>query len=317
MPLMPDWSNLLIDALNSNESGLAGACHLESDMSGEQFEEALGLLLRWDQVRNLDQRFAGLGGPQAGSVFGEAQKAWANTTRRYGVITTVLNETLYDAFGQQRVDDDRAAAAYGELLRAMGDPEDLVVATTNYDRSVEAALDTLGRNVDTGFPVRPGRVPTLDPAGLVDRFQEVVPVLHLHGAVGWYEVGGTVRDHLADQPFRANLGRPVVLYPDPDKDPTSDATVSLLWAEFQHALDWADHVLVLGHSLNDDALVRALRGTHESKNPSGALFKVAVTHFSDQSRAGIEKKLPFAIPTKADFGPNAEIDMSAVAAFRG
>jgi hypothetical protein len=47
MPLMADWSNGLSKALDHHELGLAEACSLQPGMSGPEFEENLGLLLKW------------------------------------------------------------------------------------------------------------------------------------------------------------------------------------------------------------------------------------------------------------------------------
>jgi hypothetical protein len=309
LPLMPDWSNRLCEVLDGREPQLAAACHLGPGMTGEQFEEALGLLLRWQQIRHLEERFAGLGGQNPGHHYGEVTVARGKTGERLGVITRALNETLYEQFGQQRVDDNRATTAYQELLRELGDPNALVVATTNYDRAAESALVGLGRKVFTGFPQRPNRVPILEPERLGSTATDVTPVIHLHGAVGWYEKDGQVRDHMADQPYLENLGSPVVLYPDPGKDPTNDATVSGLWSQFRAALDQADHVFVLGHSLHDPALVGAIAAAKPRK--------LAVTVFNDDEVARVEQLLPGAIVVRTDFGPELDIDRAAVAGFRG
>ncbi|HEY5054452.1 MAG TPA: hypothetical protein VII45_13705, partial [Solirubrobacterales bacterium] len=123
------------------------------------------------------------------------------------------------------------------------------------------------------------------------------PVIHLHGAVGWYEQAGAVSDHNADQNFNSSLGRPVVLYPDPDKDPTSDSTVKQLWTEFYAAVDLADAILVIGHSLHDPALVSALVGASESK-------PVAISNFNIEDIGKTESEVPRAIQVEIDFGPD-------------
>jgi hypothetical protein len=46
--------------------------------------------------------------------------------------------------------------------------------------------------------------------------------------------------------------------PDPEKDYRL-AVIDTIWAQFEAALDRARMVFVLGHSLHDAALVRALR----------------------------------------------------------
>lgn len=302
MPLMADWSNALCGALNRRESNLAGACHLLPNMVGPEFEENLGLLLRWDQVRELEERFANLGGPQAGSPMQGVADARANTERRMGMIMRTINESLYEQFGQHRIDDDRAEHAYRGLLSQLGAKAELIVATTNYDRSAESALDALGYEVDAGFRSRLHRTPRLEPAGLVEGRGSKTPVIHLHGAVGWYEQKGSVGEHPADQPFNPSLGSPVVLYPDPDKDPTSDATVSELWAEFDTAIEAADGIVVIGHSLHDPPLVRALRRVARSK-------PVVISYCEDADPNWGESQVPGSQALRLEFGPDPKFEM--------
>lgn len=298
MPLMPDWSDVLCAALDEREGDLAGACHLVPGMDGPKFEENLGLLLRWQQVRHLEKRFQGLGGNQPGSHMNQVVKARQNINRRMAVVMETVNETLYQQFGQHRIDDESARAAYGGLLRELGDP-DLILATTNYDRSGESALAALGHAIDAGFRAQPHRTPVLEPVGLVSERNGKTPVIHLHGAVGWYEQDGAVLEMHADQPFNSSLGTPVVLYPDPDKDSTSDATVSQLWTEFEVALEAASAILVVGHSLHDPALVRALN------HLEGA--KPIVVSYLDGDPGAINQVIPQATPVELSFGPTTEV----------
>jgi hypothetical protein len=306
LPLMSDWASALCTALDENEAGLASACGLKDGMDGEAFEEAIGALLEWQQVRPLEARFAALGGLPVGSEAGPVAAARQNMGDRLDRIMLVINNTLFDQFGQKRVDDQRARMAYEALLKLF-DTGELIVATTNYDRSGEAALRQLGRNPDTGFPDTGDRTPTLDVRGLVERGSDrMTPYLHLHGSVGWYESEGVIYDHRGDRPFNPTLGGPVVLYPDPKKDPTKGARVSELWTELEVALAKADHVLVVGHSLHDPALVNAIKNA----NPR----RLGVT-YRQQGKgkpplpAGkmpaerIQKLLPEAHPVRMEFGP--------------
>jgi hypothetical protein len=128
-------------------------------------------------------------------------------------------------------------------------------------------------------------------------------VIHLHGAVGWYEQERLVGDHYADQPYNPSLGTPVVLYPDPEKDPTNDAIVSQLWAEFSTALEVADSILVIGHSLHDPALIRALRRVAPSK-------PVVVSYLGAEDGESVEAAIPGARPVEIDFGPVIEMSKS-------
>jgi hypothetical protein len=230
------------------------------------------------------------------------------------MITRTVNESLYDQFGMRRVSDEAALEAYGRLINvveARNKLDRLVVATRNYDRAAESALRGLGFLPETGFAPESERSRWLDPSGLVERCADdprVVPVLHLHGAVGWYEQQGRVYDRSGDQPINPTLGAPVVLYPDPDKDPTSDAAVDMLWREFRYALDHSTHVLVIGHSLNDPALVRVL-----GELPSDTSIGVTVLEGDDDS--WLREKVPRALSVPARLGPELSISGAAVAAF--
>lgn len=300
MPLMADWSNALCAALDEQEASLAAACHLVPEMDGPEFERNLGLLLRYEQMRHLEERFQDLGGPQAGSHINKVVEARRNVGTRMATVMETINVSLYKQFDQRRVDEDKAAAAFRGLLRELREP-DIIFATTNYDRAGETALANIGRDIDDGFRRRPGLTPTLDPAGLIENRGSKTPVIHLHGAVGWYEVDNAVSDHNADRDFNPSLGRPVVLYPDPDKDPTSDATVQQLWHEFDTAIDVADAILVIGHSLHDPALVQALAAAAESK-------PVVISFATEADAARIEGEVPQATSVELIFGPEIEID---------
>jgi hypothetical protein len=297
LPLMQDWANVLCDALDSAEGNLAGACGLTPGMPANDFEETIGALLEWRRVRWLEERFRLMGGAAVGSEHGEVAQHREYMGRRITRFIRVLNETLYAEFGQHRVDDQRAAEAYRNLFKAL-EVSELAVATTNYDRSGHAALAGLGQPFSTGFTRElSGRTPTFNIDELTK--EGVTPYLHLHGAVGWYMKDGVVRDHGADQPFFEDFGIPVVLYPDPTKEPLNDETVSGLWRVFEQLLEEAERVLVMGHSLHDPALVRAIRAA----NPS----QLAVTYFNEEETEQIGKQLPGARPLKVAFGPDLEL----------
>jgi hypothetical protein len=215
------------------------------------------------------------------------------------IVMEVINSTLYDQFGQRRIDYDRASAAYSQVLDE-AENCGLIVATTNYDRAAESALRQAGRKTNTGFDGMPEMTPALNPSGMVAGLQTAIPVIHLHGAVGWYEREGVVSDHYGDRPFNPTLGSPVVLYPDPDKDPTSDAVVQQLWDEFGKAIEIADLVLVVGHSLHDPALVDALRSALTAST------QVVVTYLDDADEAQIDRMLPNARVVKMEFGPQIQ-----------
>lgn len=268
MPLMGNWSDALIEALDRYETSLAGAVGLRPGMSGEEFEGALGLFLRWREARSLNEKFATFGGPQPNSIDSYVQGHHARERQRTDAVIETLNETLYELFGRRALDETRVDSAYARLADALAMPRKqtsdqwVIGVTTNYDPALEIGLSRVGFRVDPGFVAEGfGATPVFQPRGFVDRAmaERAVPILHLHGAVGWYQRDGNVVMEYADRPYDASFGLPVVLYPDPDKEPTRDALVSDLWTEFSNALDAATHVMVLGHSLHDAPLVEHLR----------------------------------------------------------
>lgn len=258
---MADWAADLRKELNKREPGLADAIGLHKGIEGTAFEKALGELLRWQELRPLNRRFRGLGAERVGAHVNEVVRAYELEGRRLEGIMATINTSLFQSFGATQIDTKKAADAYEPLLRLLGDGDDLTIVTTNYDSAAWLALKALGKRPETGFDRSPGIRPPIAPEGMVEKARlsrEAVAVLHLHGAVGWYEKeeagARRVHEHLPDEPFDPGRGRPVVLYPDPDKDPTRDAVVRDLWQEFDSALEGADVVVVIGHSLNDPAL---------------------------------------------------------------
>lgn len=270
---MRDWAQALRESLNQRDPRLADAAGLTESLSATAFEETIGALLRWRDLRPIGKRFQQLGGPNPGSYSTGVEEDYERSGHRLEQIVNAINATLYELFGSARISDAAAEDAYGRILNAANTSR-LWFATTNYDPAIEIALEALGRTPVAGFTTpRGGRRPVLQLDGLVDRAEQgVVPVVHLHGAVGWYEQGGTVRQAPTDEPFDPNRGRSVVLHPDPDKDPTQDTVVSELWREFEAMLNAASHVLVLGHSLHDPALLRKLI-------EASPTTKIAITYF--------------------------------------
>ena len=230
MPLMTDWSARLCAALDQREAGLAAVCGLAPSAPGPQFEQALGLLLRWDQMRPLQERFLGLGGETVGQVNPALTDAHKRAQIRLDSMLDVVNTSLYQEFGQDRIDADGAEAAYGELLRRLGDPK-VAVATTNYDRSVEEALMALGRTVNTGFPRRGQRTPRLSAAGLWDAAARPQWCFTSTGQSAGTRLTEWSRIITATNRLIPRFRTPVVLYPDPEKDPTAHELVSQIWTE--------------------------------------------------------------------------------------
>lgn len=266
MALMSDWATSLCQYLDQEDDGLASALGLHPDMDGYEFEATLGAAAAFFASLEEIDRFADLGAsndrlrsPDVGSA-----RTWLSQVGiRRGRVYAALNKSLWDEFGLKNVDGEAARLAYGDLLSSVGvghgGPTRLTSATTNYDRVQELAYGLLDLAVDDlardetplgSKWVEPGDAVLWSDGGAVVH-------LHLHGAVGWYRVGDRVRVDPADRRFDERE-EPAVLYPDPAKDPGTDAIFTPIWGLLRRALGSATHVLVLGHSLHDPALLEAL-----------------------------------------------------------
>jgi hypothetical protein len=268
MPLMSDWADHLVGKLSQRISYLE-ATGLRKGMAGEKFEARLGKFLqdaeafrRTSDLLGPSVRFQDFGaGTQVMQAGGVMEEWHRQAVHHFDQVTGLIRESLYELFADAAVDLDAAAAAYQGLFGALGLGPDsrLVYATTNYDTVGEHALRRAGALPDWGQPPsleRDGEARVVV-EGLLAGLPRYVPVLHLHGRVGWYRRDGRV--------FAANVikhqegfGIPVVMLPDPQKVYDQDDIIIALWREFSTALARAKRVFVLGHSLNDQYMLRAL-----------------------------------------------------------
>jgi hypothetical protein len=299
IPLMGDWAKFLFSELESVESGLAKAIGLTADPLGPEFEEAIGLFLQWTQALPLNKKFATVGLQGLTGMRPEIND-WLNRTAQNSTrVNEELWRSLYRHFKADRVDRDKAQTAYARLDEALGGPiVPKKVATTNYDLSSEIGFNAISYSVKDGFTDVPWQTPTFDPVGLGswEGTLATVSVLHLHGATGSYRRDGTVSRQGFDQDYNSTLGAPVILPPDPKKDPLNDATVSGIWHEFQSALASATNVLVLGHSLHDPALADQLRDAARRG-----------VHVLIAGVAPSNAEVPDALTVDLEFGPNMPV----------
>jgi hypothetical protein len=92
---MTDWASLLRKELDDREGGLAGAVGLKAGMSGPDFEETLGSLLRWHDLQPLNERFRGLTGPKPGSWIDATVNAETQAKARLATIIEGSNTSLF------------------------------------------------------------------------------------------------------------------------------------------------------------------------------------------------------------------------------
>ena len=269
LPMMAEWSNKLVKKIDGGGPVDLNLIRLRQGLSGEEFEQTLGdFLRRVDAFREIEP----LIGPSArlsdvpAAVRSEGTLAKWHSTTLTGLteITKRIHESLFEEFAHEVTSPDAAAQAYGALLQNLGidDRSILVYATTNYDMLGELALKYLGRRPDDGQLVEltgSASDPPLDVDNLLDGLPRYTPILHLHGRVGWYRRPGGVVYATNTSCHQDGFGTPIVMLPDPNKVYDGDDIINTLWHTFLAALERAKRVFVLGHSLNDTALVEALQ----------------------------------------------------------
>jgi hypothetical protein len=283
---MAQWSDLIVKKLFDSGVDAHDLSGLKPGMTGQDFEAALGLFLRrseaFEQIRDLiplTSRVPGVSGPQT-------QSWYDNVASTFERVTEVIHSSLMEEFHYNRLAVSDAKEAYGRLLQMAGLPrgQRLVYATTNYDALGELALLELGARVDTGEPSRlyGGNAMELDVAGLLEGMGRSTPVLHLHGKAGWYRNKNGLVEVRDVQQHHPSNGTPVVMLPDPAKTYSGNDVLALLWAQFEEAVNNAQKVLVLGHSLHDDQLMRVLKGMPDRK-------KLAITFWAaTESEAAVQ-----------------------------
>jgi hypothetical protein len=152
-----------------------------------------------------------------------------------------------------------------------------------------------------------------------EAYNSRTPVLHLHGRVGWYttpEGQPVAVDPNAS--YNPSLGTPALLLPDPNKV-YDDLVTQTIWHHFAVALGQATHVLVLGHSLNDTQILRALGRVTDHQlaialyAPEGA----GIWQWAEDEAALLQKigRTPHIIPM--DFGPQPCVDPVRLQHFLG
>lgn len=268
LPLMREWSDLLVSALGTGGHQLRELVGLDQGLEGPEFEQRLGDFLALAAFfPSLDRIVAPSASllRDARPTLAELQSWYSSTSQRITEALDVIYQSLIDNFGWERVNSSAAQVAYRNLLTALQvtDSDRLVYATTNYDLIGESSLDRIGRKPDSGVRrefAGPGVASReiLDADNLVDVVGRYTPVLHLHGAIGWIDdpsLGPTV---VHSKTHDRSRGVPIAMLPSLVKDYRRSPTIDAIWREFRKALRRAKRVFVLGHSLNDLTLLEAL-----------------------------------------------------------
>ena len=315
LPLMPDWSNALVQKLSTSGMGHLDLVGLTREMSGEQFEERLGQFLRQsqalDDIEDLlepSQRLMGM--PNEIQTQG-ILKSWHYQLQNHvDQIMGAIHNSLFEMFSQTDIDTRRAVEEFRWLLGVLQvtTTSPFVFATTNYDIIASRVVSELGRLPDWGAPPKlyPGAGENvLKVDDLLGGMNRYTPVLHLHGKAGWYEKDERVIE-IAHNEYSKDFGIPVVMLPDLAKDYGASAVINSIWSQFRAALRRAQRVLVLGHSLHDRELLEALRANVQPMSRIAVSVYVAGNQSpsvtADPVKAIVRDYLPGATVIEMQFG---------------
>lgn len=266
--LMNEWAPDLVGRISAKDAGLARTIGLDPSLGGEDFERCLGRFLSWQRSLVTVADLQALGEEEMGQAGSAQFPAWLNRARaRASMVVDSVYESMFENFGDTRIWPSGAAEVYGALLENLGldGSSKLIVATTNYDGSITEALTLLDRRPDwgqEGQTLAAGATAKINISGLTELANAGrTPVLYLHGRVGWYRNESNALVAMPpNTPYNKEIGLPGLLLPEPEKEYDKDPVFAAMWSEFEKAVAQATRILVLGHSLHDERLVRALRG---------------------------------------------------------
>jgi hypothetical protein len=234
---------------------------------------------------------------------------------------------LDESFGPQKIYRYGATQAYGNLFQELGvTPQThLVLATTNYDVSAEVALDALGYRPDWGESMNPLGQPSdraLSVEGILDGLPRHTPVLHLHGRVNWLMTpdGIAKSSGMYQESSPDDMGVPIAMLPQLEKDYQGDAFLASMWATFKTALVRSQRVLILGHSLNDVELMDEIVTAFPEGQGVGITIRMnddgSARFDSDEHEALVINRLTRANRIPMSFGPEPAYHIPSLADWR-
>jgi hypothetical protein len=247
LPGMTQWCDYLVRKLNQGGIGYLEASGLSVGLPPQEFERQLGKFLHqvsaFSEIKDLLVPSRSFVSDQPALQSQDVLERWHKaTTFSLEQVMNLIHESLYDLFAEPSLDIGKAQQAYGGLLQMLGVNRNSrwVYATTNYDEIAESVIKALGASPDWGQPpqLRAGGEIILDVDRLIDGLPRYVPVLHLHGRVGWYRRIASDNSVYATNATKhqVGFGIPIVMLPDPNKVYGTEPIIASLWAQFEQAL---------------------------------------------------------------------------------
>jgi len=264
IPQMEGLSRAIMKQLDTEVPGMAEGIGLSYDTKGDDFEKRLGEFLAWRAALPTAAGLvrAGFTGLETGQAKAAVEDWLLQAKSRSDLARTVVFNVIYELFGQSKLAPGSVASAYSWLGSTLGTGTKLAFATTNYDTAIELGFANSQYHAVSGENTDALGQTTVVVDELINCRSTEIPVLHLHGKLGWYlRPDGRIEGIRPDGRFDLNYGEPAMLLPDLDKDYSLSGFATTLWQQLDQLLARAERVLVLGHSLHDKRLVAAIRAS--------------------------------------------------------
>ncbi len=312
LPLMADWMKTLKGELNAVVACASQILGLDGQFedAGFEFEKKLTDFLEWERSIPKIKKLADLGFPNGfpdGSQSNIAQWILQSESNARNLKEVIL-KSLFDNFSQSKVGSVSARDAYGAMLIQLGvqDGSGLSFATTNYDPAIEIGLGELGLRPYWGEDLEHGSVRTLHFDSILSASANRIPVLHLHGRVGWYRDSNRYVAYPPSQAFNPTM-QPAILLPDTAKNYSEDEMTREIWHQFEELVSTVERVVVIGHALHDNELVKVLA---TFKTPQRMAVMTYMENFDDHQQLAkaansIRTLLPDVEIMPVNFGPKS------------
>jgi hypothetical protein len=226
---------------------------------------------------------------------------YENLKSRSTEIRKKITRIMFNQFCDKNFHFEKAKKYYSLFHRELGidNKTKFAYATTNYDGLIEGVLFDLNYRPEIGVASSPkqnsGGTQRLDIEFLADSIDAGrIPVLHLHGKIGWYETENQYPHgrYIVHNEFSEDIGTPILQLPDPDKG-YDDDIIDQIWVQFKILLSRARQIVILGHSLNDEYLIQTLRANTDSSTQVKVLLFARWTTDSeaDQSSNELDRRI--------------------------
>lgn len=201
-------------------------------------------------------------------------------------LVSQLHERLWHHYSPEPLTEDLESTWMPLLHGLLALPQDIEIYTLNYDPVLDTALGHLPSGPSASHRIERGVYPAKDAyrvqidhwAKSVDELRQDNPnyllYTKLHGSLNWVRDGDQIVAGAWSQPPR-DLRAAAIVYPELDKDASSEAPFREFYGRLQASIRMASHVVSVGYAHRDPPVERLLEEHREAPlivlNPLGGL----------------------------------------------